>query len=308
MKGLILVTGSEGLVGSRFVEISERKNFLHLPKQIEFDITDKSEVKAIISSFNFSAIVNFAAYTDVGKAEEERGNENGLCWQVNVEGVRNLAEAVAPHKAKIHLIHISTDMVFPGSKMDPGPYLENHPLNHDLSQLTWYGYTKAEGEKAVRDVLGEYATILRLIYPVRASFEGKLDYLRKPLSLYDEGKLYPLFPDQQVSITYIDEACKVLDKIIIDNHRGTFHASSRDTANPHQLVTYMLEKTRDLKDSIAATTLDDFLQKSGAFAYRYPKYGGLNTDITAHKLGIKFSSWREIVDKLVAQGLGEKQL
>src|SRR3989337_3158858 len=115
MKNLILVVGSEGMVGSRFVEISQRKNCLHLPKQIELDITNKSEIKAMLASYNFSAVVNFAAYTDVAGAESQRGDKKADCWQINVEGVRNLSESIKPYKEKIHFIHISTDMVFPGS-------------------------------------------------------------------------------------------------------------------------------------------------------------------------------------------------
>ena len=54
----------------------------------------------------------------------------------------------------------------------------------------------------VNSILGRKRTILRLVYPVRAKYPAKLDYLRKPLSLFDQGKLYSLFNDQQVTITY----------------------------------------------------------------------------------------------------------
>ena len=100
MKGLILVTGSEGLVGSRFVELSELKDSLHLPKEVELDITDKSELKAVFRSFDFRAVVHFAAFTDVAKAEEERGDKYGDCWQVNVEGTRNILDAAKKIKPK----------------------------------------------------------------------------------------------------------------------------------------------------------------------------------------------------------------
>jgi len=305
VKGLILVTGSEGLVGSRFVEISERKNFLHLPKQVELDITNPSEIKAVLSSYNFSAVVHFAAFTDLNAAEEERGNKDGACWQVNVEGTRNLVEAVRPYKAKVHFVHISTDGVFSGNSDDPGPYKEDHPRETDPTRVTWYGFTKGEAEKAVQEVLGDSATILRIIYPVRTEFEGKLDFLRKPLKLYDEGKLYPMFTDQQISVSFIDEVCKALDKIIIDGHKGIFHACS-DTTTPHKLISYMLEKTRGVTNAVEGTTLREFLEKTGNPSYRYPKFGGLKVGVTEAKLGIKFSTWREIVDKLVTQGLGEK--
>lgn len=305
MKDLILVTGSEGLVGSRFVEVSELKTSLHYPRQVELDITNPSEIKAVLSSYDFRAVVHFAAYTDVSEAEKQRADKKGDCWVVNVEGTRNLVEAVAPHEEKIHFVHISTDMVFPGSADDPGPYSEDHPAEKDPAKLTWYGYTKAEAERVVKRLLGDSATILRVIYPVRANFPDKLDYLRKPLRLYDAGGLYPLFSDQNISISFIDEVCKTIDKIIGLGARGVFHASSSNTATPFELISYMLEKTRGAKNVVKPINLAKFIKKTNASLLRYPQFGGLRVDATQDKLDIKFSTWREIVDKLVAQGLGE---
>ena len=305
MKGLILVTGSEGLVGSRFVEISKRKNFLHYPKQVEFDITDPGDIRNIISSYNFSAVVNFAAYTDVNKAEDERDDKNGACWQVNVEGVRNLVDAVKPYIERIHFIQISTDMVFSGSKDDPGPYREDHPSERDLNKLTWYGYTKGQAERVVNDVLGERASIVRIICPVRAEFDGKLDYIRKPLRLFDLGNLYPLFSDQQISITYIDELCKLLDLIIINDLRGIFHAGSSDTATPYELISEVIRKTRGASNLYNPIMLKDFIINNKLPEYRYPQFGGLSVGKSEEKAHTKFSNWRQIVENLVEQGLGK---
>ena len=300
MRGLILVTGSTGLVGSRFVELYPRKTFLHLPTELELDITNVKQIKDVFSKYNFRAVINFAAFTDVGAAEEQRDDKNGACWKVNVEAVNNLVSVVNPNKT--HFIHISTDMVFPGSEEDPGPYFENHPPEAESSKVTWYGYTKGEAERVILSKFGKKATILRLIYPVRAKFNEKLDYLRKPLALFDKGKLYPMFSDQQVSICFIDEACKALEKIVVGNYKGVFHASSTDTTTPYEITSYLIEKARGVKNAVESSSLDAFL-KTVVNPLRYPKYGGLKVEATEKKLGMKFSSWRKIVDKLVAQGI-----
>jgi dTDP-4-dehydrorhamnose reductase len=302
---LVLVTGSEGLVGSRFIEASSHRSNLHSPKLVEFDMTNKPQVSAIFKSFDFATVVNFAAYTDVSGAEGQRGDRNGSCWKVNVEGVRNLAEAVASYRNQIRFIHISTDMVFSGDKEDKGPYKEKHKPEEVLDKVTWYGYTKGQGESIVEDILGEQATILRIIYPVRAAYNGKLDYLRKPLSLYDQGKLYPMFSDQQVSISFIDEVISALDKIIDSKLTGVFHASSRDVTTPYELVSYMLEKTRKVKNVVKTVKLESFVERTKSPVYRYPKYGGLKVKETEKALGLRFSTWKEIIDKLVEQGLGK---
>jgi len=305
MNNLILVTGSEGLVGSRFVEITKFKDRLHTPKIIELDILNKSELAAVLRSFDVSTIINFAAFTDVNNAEEQRGDKNGTCWKVNVEGVRNISEVGALYKNKIHLIHISTDMVFAGDKRDRGPYSENHMPEEDLDRVTWYGYTKGRGEHVVKDILGDRATILRIIYPIRSHFDGKLDYLRKPLKLFDEGRLYPMFSDQQVSVSFIDEVVTAIDLIVEKKICGVFHASSRDTSTPKDLLDYLLERVRGEKNAVKPIKVNEFLKNVNLPEYRYPRYGGLKVEATEKALGIRFSSCKEVIEKLIAQGIGK---
>jgi dTDP-4-dehydrorhamnose reductase len=302
MKASVLVTGATGLVGSRFVEIYQKIFNLYLPTEGTLDITNKDKVRSLLRKNQFASVVNFAAFTDVGAAEEQKGDKKGSCWQINVEGLMNLASAINPDITK--LIHISTDMVFSGSEADKGPYSENHSPEKDSNKVTWYGYTKGEGERMVISTLGEKSTILRLIYPVRAKFDGKLDYLRKPLQLYDQGKLYPMFSDQQVSICFIDEACTAIHKIISGNHTGIFHAASNDTGTPYKLVSYLIEKARGKKNAVKKSSLSEFLKKVDN-PVRYPKYGGLKVEETENTLKMKFSTWRMIIDKLITQGIGE---
>lgn len=295
----IYITGSKGMVGSRFLELISSSFEAVTPEVDKLDITDKAALNSFFEKEKPDAVVHFAAYTNVGEGEKERDNRNGACYQINVEGSKNLAEVSKEFGS--HLIHISTDYVFSGSLDDPGPYDENHLPEKDDKKLTWYGFTKAEAEREVSKILGKDFTIVRLIYPVRAKFEGKQDYIRKPLSLFDEGKLYPMFTDQQVSITYIDEACEAINKIIEGRVYGTFHASTPDTTTPHELISYVIEKARGVKNAVKPSLLDEFL-KTVDNPVRYPKFGGLKVIETEKKLGIKFSPWREMVDKLIAQG------
>lgn len=299
-EGKILVLGTPGLVGSRFVDIYSRNYNLLTPTINELDITDKGVLDKYFNRNKISTVINFAAYTDVGEAEKQRGDKAGLCWEVNVEGVRNLANAADINDT--YLIHISTDMVFSGIQADPGPYSEDNKIEEDEQKLTWYGFTKAQGEQMISDKLKDKATILRLIYPVRSDYNLKLDYLRKPLKLFDEGKLYPLFTDQQISITFIDEACHAIQMLLESHRYGIFHASSSDTTTPYEIVSYLIEKARGKKSAVKVISLDEFLKKVDN-PVRYPKFGGLKVELTEKRLGIKYSLWRGIVDKLIKQGI-----
>ncbi len=298
----IYVTGSKGLVGSRFLELIPKNWQVLSPEIDELNILEPASVKSFYERELPEVVVNFAAYTDVGKAEEERGDKSGNCWNINVTGVKNLVEAI--DTSKTHFIQISTDMVFPGSKDNPGPYAEDATLPTNPDEVTWYGYTKGQGEKEALVGTREQATILRLIYPVRARFDGKLDYLRKPLSLYDQGKLYPMFSDQQVSIAFIDEVSETLIKIIEAKKHGIFHSSSSDTSTPFDLVSYMLEKVRGVTGVVKPSSLDEFIASSGSSPVRYPKFGGLKIEKTQKSLGLTFRTCKQIVDELVLQGVG----
>lgn len=294
----IYVTGSGGLVGSRFIELySNRYDFVTADFP-EIDITKKESVKVLLDKERPDVVVHFAAYTNVGEAENQRGDKNADCWKINVQGTKNLLSVL--DKTKTRFIHISTDMVFSGSEQDPGPYEEEHSPGKDPNKLTWYGYTKSLAEKEVKERLGKEFAILRLIYPVRAKYDQKLDYIRKPLSLFDEGKLYPLFGDQQVSIAFIDEVALALEKIIEGNQKGVFHTSSRDTTTPYELISYLIEKARGKKNVVKKASLKEFLQKTDN-PVRYPMFGGLEVGQTEKILGIKFRTWREIVDEIIKQ-------
>ncbi len=283
-------------MGSRFVELYKKSYNLLLPDEKEFDITNLDLVKNFTEARKIDVIIHFAAFTNVNAAEVERGNKQGLCWKVNVIGTENLLKATKGED--IHFIHISTDMVFSGSESDPGPYNENHPLENDISKLTWYGHSKAEGEKAVQKALGDKMTILRLIYPVRSNYPEKLDYLRSPLKRYKEGNIYPLFTDQQISISFIDEIAVVLDRIIQKRAYGIYHASSPDITTPYRLIFELIKLLYKDTSGLEEITLEEFLKTTKSPNYRYPKYGGLSVKRTEKDLGLKFSSTREILQKL----------
>ncbi len=291
----ILVTGASGLVGSRFVELHPNPTELLIPGHQELDMTNRQSVTEYFAKNQPNVIVNFAAYTNVGEGEKQRGDKTGDCWKLNVEGVQNLLDCMTP---STFFVQISTDMVFPGSVDNPGPYGEDDRAETDSNKLTWYGFCKAEAER-----IATGHTILRLIYPVRAKFDKKLDYLRKPLQSFDQRKLWPLFTDQQVSFCFIDETCAVLEKIIDGKVKGIYHASSSDTTNPYELISYLLDKARGFKGELKTQSLDEFLKNPANSPVRYPKFGGLKVAETEKKLGIKFSTWKEIIDKLVAQGI-----
>lgn len=291
----VLLIGSTGLVGSRVKELLKNKYQLITPEEQESNLLNKDSLGSFFNQHKPEAIINFAAYTNVNQAENQTGDKTALCWQVNVEGVNNILKTI---NKNTQFIHISTDMVFSGGQEDPGPYKESHFLPSSPGKLTWYGWTKNRAEKLVKD---SGYTIVRIIYPVRSKFE-RPDYLRFPLRKYREDSLYPIFSDQQVSITFIDELAKALKEIIDQKHQGIFHVSSSNVATPIEIISYLFKRLNLDTKKIKSSSIVEYLS-SQKNLYRYLAKGGLSVQSTEKKLGLKFSTHQEIIDTLIEQGL-----
>lgn len=296
--GKILIIGSDGMVGSRFVELYSNNEGLLTPTIAEFDLLKPRLIEKYIKDHAVSSVINFAAFTDVGEAEKDRGNKNGMCWNINIDGIKNLLDIVS---TDIHLVHISTDMVFSGRKENKGPYKESDLPEKNQNKVTWYGYTKGVGENIIREG-NKTSTIVRIMYPVRAKYDKKLDYLRKPLKLYNEGILYPVFFDQQISITFIDELCETVSKILTDKITGVYHCASDNTTSPYEIISYLIEAKYGVKNAVKCESINNYLSTSNT-SLRYPIYGGLSCKISQNILGMKYSSWKQVVDKLIVQGI-----
>lgn len=284
----ILVTGASGMVGGRFVETYKDPENLLTPDLDVFDMTQPESVANYFSTHpEIGTVINLAAYTNVSEAQKQKGDINSLCYQINVVGTENLVDQIKDKE--IYLIYISTDMVFPGDAVDQGPYAEDHPLNPDQKRLTWYGYTKALAEKLVRESLPN-AAILRLIYPVVAKYDLKPDYLRAPLAYYEKNhSLYPIFTDQQMNISDVDEICYALNVLINQRLSDIFHIGSSDITTPYQIMTQLFDLVHGNHDMIKPGTVDPT---------RYPQFGGLLNKETEKRLQIHFSSSSEIVTRL----------
>lgn len=298
----ILVTGADGLVGSHFIDSYlnlPNPGILLLPGIKEVDITNPKELSDYFNKHKPETVIHFAAFTDVSGAEEERNNEKGLAWQVNVAGTENLVQNCLTYGS--FLIHISTDVVFAGRLENPGPYAETDQPKDEPDYLPWYGWTKRKAEIAVTEKLSNYS-IVRISNPSRAHFAPKLDYVRKILWLFDQKKLYPMFNDQCLTLTYINEVSRALIKILKERKTGIFHVSSSDLFTPFELANYLLEKARGVKNQVKPASIVEYLKNATSPA-RYPVLGGLKTEKTQKELGITFLKWKQIIDALVLEQL-----
>lgn len=145
----ILVVGGLGFVGGVISTLARRNWQVHIfdsessydIKQAtirKVDITDRQAVLTAMEEIGIEAAINVAAVSNIDFAEKNQE----LTRNINVVGAANIAEGCRLAGAKY--IYFSSDAVFDGTK---DMYYEEDPPN----PVNYYGRSKAEAEKMVRD-------------------------------------------------------------------------------------------------------------------------------------------------------------
>ncbi|MBW7960303.1 NAD(P)-dependent oxidoreductase [Patescibacteria group bacterium] len=243
----IAITGSNGLVGSRIIELL-KKDFTFIPfTQKDFDITDPSQTKKLIDKTDFDLMIHLAAYTNVAGAETNRE----ACYKINVDGTRNIFNAVQDKEKKF--IFISTDFVFDGKQP---PYDEDSSPNPPGI----YADSKYQAEKVVKNK----AMIVRIAYPYRAFFEPKRDFFRTFKAYLEQNKPLSMISDSLMTPTFIDDIAYGLKYLIKNFTTDTIHLVGGQAISPYQAAVLIAEKFKLDKSLITKTTYGEYIkQKPG---------------------------------------------
>jgi len=134
----ILITGSSGALGS---ELKKKIPNALTPNHNELDITNKEMIVDFFKKKKINIVIHAAAITSVRRCEEEKE----LAWKTNVDGTKNLVDALIQTNPDGKFIYLSTACVFDGSigmyKESSIPYPEN-----------FYALTKLLGEQEVKRI------------------------------------------------------------------------------------------------------------------------------------------------------------
>ena len=235
------VTGASGIVGSRLVKdavlsgkYDHIEAFTHSPIATtptdapnvhwsSLDISDAAAVEHAAAISRPEVIINPAAMTNVDSCEARQAEAK----RANADGPRNLA--MVSRALGAHLLHVSTDYVFPGDAAHPGPYREDatpQPINY-------YGQSKLEGEEAIIATAGGDTryTIIRtaLVYGLgtRTNF---VTWLVREISA---GKRVKIVRDQFNTPTVADDLASTLLWLAEQGRTGMYHVAGPDRLGRH---------------------------------------------------------------------------
>jgi len=142
-----LLLGDRGMLGRAFRELfaARKRTFkgFDLPA---LDIAEPDQVGPLFEQ-PWSAVINCAAYTNVDGAEADQAAA------LRANGTAPGVVAAACTRARVPLVHFSTDYVFAGDAR--APYLVDAPLQ----PLGAYGRSKAAGEIVIRGSGAEFLIV-----------------------------------------------------------------------------------------------------------------------------------------------------
>jgi len=213
----IVIIGKSGQLAfelSRELENSEHHvTFLG---RDDIDITRSDSIETILTPLSVDMLINASAYTAVDKAEED----TEACNAINAIAVRHLAAFCKAHSA--FMVHVSTDYVFNGHK--GSPYLTDDPIEPHGA----YGKSKAEGEKALLEVLPEASCLIRTAWVY--SSHGN-NFVKTMLRLMAEKPQLAVIDDQIGTPTWAKGLAEVCVCAAQNKTVGVYHWTDEGVAS-----------------------------------------------------------------------------
>lgn len=296
----ILVTGSNGLLGQKLVELLEKDDAVQLiataarPPAFpitkgEFhllDITDAPNVDRIVDQVRPDVIINTAAMTQVDQCETQRE----ACWKANVSAVENLVRA--SKRNHVHLIHVSTDFIFDGTQ----ELLDETAIP---SPVNYYGESKLAGEKVILESDTSWA-ILRtvLVFGVTKDMSRSNIVLWVKKSL-EQGKTIQVVNDQWRTPTLAEDLAMGCYLAAKKKAKGIFNISGKDYLSAYDIAIQTAEFFKLDKSLIQETDSNKFTQPA-----RRPLRTGFIIDKARKELGYEPRSFEEGLGVMASQLVG----
>ena len=285
----VLVTGSNGQVGSEIKELSSNYNYnFFFTTRDDIDITSKDSIKEFCQTNSINVIINCAAYTAVDKAQSDIENAD----LVNRKAVKKLS--IVAKELNIKLIHISTDYVFDGKNFKP--YVEEFQTNPQ----SVYGKTKLDGENELLDINPLNSIIIRTSWVY--SYYGN-NFVKTMLRLGKEKEELGVIFDQIGTPTYAKDLAITILNIIpqIENSKVEIYNYSNEGVLSWYDFAKEIMKMAKLNCKI--NPIETYQYPTPA---KRPHFSLLNKSKIKQKFNIEIPYWKDGLDDCLKR-LGERR-
>ena len=286
MSKKILITGANGQLGYELPRTAPLDYECILTDVADLDITDAEAVNAFIAASKPDVIINSAAYTAVDKAEKEQA----LATAINETGAINLAQ-VCKDKG-IKFIQTSTDFVFDGKSCSP--YLVDASTNPQGV----YGQTKDDGDKAVLDILGDDAFIIRTAWLYSAHGNN---FVKTMLRLMSARDFLGVIADQIGTPTWANSLAKAIWKAIELDATGIHHWTDAGVASWYDFAVAIQEEGLDLALLDEPILIKPLTTADYPTPASRPAYSVLDKTVTWKTLDMQSEHWRYALRQMLME-------
>jgi dTDP-4-dehydrorhamnose reductase len=220
----LLITGIAGVAGynafahferrypRQVIGIRQQDNWRFTgPGVVACNAEDADGLARLFDQYNFRSVLNCAGNCALRACELAPE----LAWRINVDGVRNLLNCVAPRKTR--LVHLSVDLVFSGD--GAGGHVEEDPTD----PVTVYGRTMVAAEELLREMTPE-ACVLRISLPMGISFNGHAGAIDWIQSRFKKNRPATLYYDEIRTPHYTDCLNELCETMLANQLSGIYHA------------------------------------------------------------------------------------
>lgn len=298
MKKTILITGSNGLLGQKLVDLLSKEDNIQLiatakgdnrlPNQEGYvyqslDITDSQQVNEVFAAYKPQIVIHTAAMTNVDTCESDLEG----CESLNVKAVEYIVEAC--EKQGSFLCHLSTDFIFDGAD---GPYDEEATPN----PISIYGESKLKAEKIIQASSIRWAiarTVLVFGIVPDMSRTNIILWVKKSL---EEGKQINVVTDQFRTPTLAEDLAMGCWLIAKKEAEGIFNISGEELLTPYEMAIQTAEYFHLPKELIKPADSSTFTQPA-----KRPPRTGFILDKAKRVLGYQPRSFNEGIALLAKQ-------
>jgi dTDP-4-dehydrorhamnose reductase len=214
-----LITGAGGQLGHDLASVcAEAGDEVVACSSSDLNLGDRDSVLSVITTVAPDVVLNAGAWTAVDACESDPDK----AWRINALGPRHVVDAAS--RVGAHVVHVSTDYVFDGTKLDP--YVEWDRTNPQSA----YGRSKLGGELEV----GRYpaSTIVRTAW---VCGEHGNNMVKTVLKLAERPEL-AFVDDQRGSPTFTADLAVAIRRLAAERRPGTFHVTNQGAVSWYEFV------------------------------------------------------------------------
>jgi dTDP-4-dehydrorhamnose reductase len=250
----ISILGSNGQLG-RDLTNALAGHEIHALTRKDFDVTEHTRARAVLTEARPDLIVNLTAYHRVDDCE----SLPELAYGANTLAVLNLVRIA--NDLDVTLAHVSTDYVFDGSSMTPYTELS------EPRPLSVYANSKLAGEYLVRSTARKHFVIRTCGLYGRAGSQGKGgNFVETMLKKARNGEPIQVVNDQTLTPTSTADLARQMAVLLPTSHHGLFHMTNEGACSWYEFAAAIFELA-GITANLKPTTSDLF--KSPALRPRY---------------------------------------